>query len=281
MEILKAKELGTCFGVDRALEITEKTIGESKTVYCLGELIHNTDVVEYFKEKGLIIIENISEIDNGKIILRSHGEGRHVYDYCNAHDVEIIDATCPKVKIIHDIVHKAYLKGDRIIIFGNSAHPEVKGINGWCCDKGLIFKDLEEFLEKYDIGDTSDCCVVFQTTYNIEKYKKIIDYLYNFDNLSINETVCNATENRQIACRELAKECDSMIIIGGKQSSNTRKLYEISSLYCDNSQWIENCNDIDFDKIKKSKKTGITAGASTPEWIIEEVINNVRRKSNA
>jgi 4-hydroxy-3-methylbut-2-enyl diphosphate reductase len=284
MEIIMAEYHGTCFGVDRALHITDEALDQYDKLYCLGELIHNSRVVRKFEERGLRVVEDLddldfSDTDNPSIIFRSHGVGRKAYKFCEERDISIIDATCPKVKKIHEIVDDYSSKGYNILIFGNEYHPEIIGIKGWCNGKVHVYSDLKDFIEHHD-EDLNKCCIVFQTTYNIEKFNKIKEYFNNSPNNDIifKSTICNATERRQNACRKLASQCDTVLVIGGKQSSNTKKLYEIAKEICKNTFWIENSNEIPYDLIKNTKRLGITAGASTPLWVIEEVILNVRKK---
>src|SRR6056297_961248 len=278
--IEKAKHLGTCFGVERALEITYNALEDDKHIYCYGDLIHNNDVKKELEEKGLIVLNDVNSIDDlisDKIIFRSHGVGKSVYEKANKKGLKIIDATCPKVKKIHKIVEDCYNNDYVIILFGNKDHPEIIGIKGWCNDEALIFKDLQDFKSKENQLNNKKFCVVFKTTYNLNKYEKIKDYFEKYKNIKFHNTICSATFKRQNSCRELAKKCDTMIVIGGKHSSNTKKLYEISKEFCEKTFWIENKNEIPYEYIKNSKNIGITAGASTPLLIIEEVIKCLKR----
>lgn len=284
MEIILADYYGTCFGVDRALAMTNKALEDHDTLYCFGELIHNKRVVERFEDRGLKVVDelenlDLSENDKSPLILRSHGVGRYAYRFCEDNNIKIIDATCPKVKKIHKIVDEYSSRGYNIVIFGSNNHPEIIGIKGWSNGNVFIYSDLDDFLENHR-EELTKSCIVFQTTYNTEKFNKIKEYFNNSPNNDIifNSTICNATEHRQNACRKLANECDTVLVIGGKQSSNTKKLYEISKEICENTFWIENSNEIPYDLINNTKKLGITAGASTPLWIIEEAILNVRKK---
>lgn len=279
MEIVKADYFGTCFGVERALNLTEKELEVNDCLLCYGELIHNNDVIDNYKLKGLQIIDNIDGILNENLVLRSHGVGKDIYKYCKENNINIIDATCPRVINIHNIVEEYCLNGYDIIIFGNSAHPEIIGIKGWCDKNVYVYDDLKHFKSSHSQG-LNKLCVVFQTTYNIRKYNEIKEYFNNYDNndIILKYTICNATNDRQVACEKLAKECDAVLIIGGKQSSNTKKLFEISKEICENTYWIENSKEIPFNLIKNTRRLGITAGASTPLWIIEEVIQNVRKE---
>src|SRR6056297_429879 len=177
--IEKAKHLGTCFGVERALEITYNALEDDKHIYCYGYLIHNNDVKKELEEKGLVVLNDINSIKNeksDKIIFRSHGVSKSVYEESKNKGLEIIDATCPKVKKIHKIVQDCYNNDYRIILFGNKDHPELIGIKGWCNNEALIFKDLEDFKSKEDQINNMKFCVVFQTTYNLNKFEKIKDY---------------------------------------------------------------------------------------------------------
>ncbi|SHI70498.1 4-hydroxy-3-methylbut-2-enyl diphosphate reductase [Dethiosulfatibacter aminovorans DSM 17477] len=284
MEIIMADYYGTCFGVDRALDMTNEALNNYDTLYCLGELIHNRRVVERFEKRGLKVINDLESLDlkEGKkptLILRSHGVGKAAYEYCKYNDIKIIDATCPKVKKIHEIVESYSSDGYSIIIFGNENHPEIIGIKGWSAGKAYIYSDLDDFIDNHK-EDLSKSCIVFQTTYNTDKFNKIKEYFNNSPNNDIifKSTICNATERRQNACRKLAGECDIVLVVGGKQSSNTKKLFEIGKEICKNTFWIENSNEIPYNLIKNTKRLGITAGASTPLWVIEEVILNVRKK---
>jgi len=279
-EIMKAEYLGTCFGVERALKITEEALEKEKNVYSYGDLIHNNDVKNELEKKGLIVIEDIKSIESNdpkKIIFRSHGVGEEIYKLAKNNNIDIIDATCPKVKKIHKIVKDCYNKGYEIIIFGNKNHPEILGIKGWAKEKALIFKDLSEFKDKEDKIKNQKLCVVFQTTYNLKNYESIKTYFEKYDKIKFHSTICSATVQRQNACRNLAQKCDTMIVIGGKHSSNTKKLYEISKEFCKKTYWIENKSEIPYNYIQDSKKIGITAGASTPLIIIEEVIECLKK----
>jgi len=286
MEIIKADHFATCFGVERALNLANQHLhDQSSPVYSYGQLIHNNDVLKRLSQQGLKIIRNLEElasIKKGKLIIRSHGAPKAVYDYCAINHIELIDATCPKVKRIHKIVETCCEQSHNVIVFGDKMHPEVIGIMGWCVDKAIVCQDLEEYKQVEDHLYKKQC-IVFQTTFNINQSQLIKEYFHNGNNsdIIVKDTICNATDLRQQAARKLAVQCDSVLVIGGKQSSNTKKLYEISKEFCENSFWIENSNEIPYNLINKTKKLGITAGASTPSQIVEEVIFNVREKRNA
>ncbi len=278
MEVKKADFLGFCFGVNRAIDIVESELNKKVKLYSLGEIIHNKDVVNSFKQKGLYIINSIPKNLDGKIIIRSHGVGKDIIDELNKKNIEYIDATCPKVKKIHKIVYENSLQGNEIIIAGDSGHPEIKAILGWSTTKCHIIKNLKEFLS-IDIDKEKNYTFVSQTTFNKNELKTIINLITckKLSNITIFNTICDATMKRQEACTKLSKDCDLMLVIGGKNSSNTKKLFEISKLYCNNSYHIENYKEIPYKNINKNTIVGVTAGASTPDWIIEEVIQNVRK----
>jgi len=279
MEIIRADFYATCFGVDRALKITNDALKSENELFCYGELIHNNDVMENLERKGLHIVNDLKDLKDSNLVIRSHGVGHSVYDYCMKNNIRIIDATCPKVRRIHGIVRQQCEAGYDIIIFGNKNHPEIEGIKGWCENSVYIYSDLNEYKTNHK-HDEKKTCIVFQTTYHINKYNEIKEYFYSLNNnaIIVKDTVCRATELRQEAARKLAVVCDSVLVIGGKQSSNTKKLYEICKELCENTHWLENSDKIPYDLIKNSKKIGITAGASTPLEIVEEVIVNVRTK---
>ncbi len=277
-----AKEAGFCFGVKRAVEEALKAGTKYKRdIYTLGPLIHNNDVVKYLEENHIYSIE-LKDIDNLQkddvIIIRSHGISKEIMDKLNKKSLTIIDATCPYVTNIQKKVEKYSKEGYTIIILGDKNHPEVEGIDGWCVNNAIITKDgsLNENLSK-------KVCAVSQTTEKEENWNKLINNLEesNVYFQSFN-TICKATDVRQKSAANLAKKVDKMIVIGGKNSSNTTKLYEISKKFCEDTIHIENSSGLSEDYIKnnKYKTIGITAGASTPDWIIREVINIMQDENN-
>lgn len=280
MKIEIAKKAGFCFGVKEAIEKTDITLSEYKNIKSLGPLIHNRDVIESYKKKGLEIAESIDEIAEGEtVIIRTHGVKKEIIDKAEEKNINIENYTCPFVKNVQDKARKCYNLGKEVIIVGDPDHPEVKGINGWCDDKGVIVNNIED-IEK--INFSKDICIVVQTTMTEEKFFLIVENIKKVrpnKDIEVHNTICSATYQRQAACRELAKRADAMIIIGGKNSSNTKKLVEISSQYCKNIYFIENANDIDLSQFKKYNLVGITGGASTPDWIIEEVYDKLEKIS--
>ncbi len=273
MEIRVAKTAGFCFGVNRAVEIVEECTHDKENKYhTLGPIIHNKHVVDDFAKKGISPVDSLDNIAEGeRLIIRTHGVGKEVYNKLNEKNIEIIDVTCPFVKKIHNIVEKHSNEGYKIVIIGDKNHPEVQGIDGWCNNTALILGNLDE-AKSVNLGKNR-VCVVAQTTFVQEIFKKITTFLKKACNdIVIFDTICNATEERQKEAYELALENDVMIILGGTDSSNTQKLYSICKSVCPTAYCLEHIDQLpkgcDFD----FKKVGITAGASTPAVIIKEAI---------
>ena len=220
----------------------------------------------------------ISALTEGTVIIRSHGVGKHIYDMLKAQGVQIVDATCPFVKKIHRIVQEQNLQGRRVIIIGDETHPEVEGIKGWGDARTMGVKN-EEQMEKLPSFTGEKLCIVSQTTFNYNKFKDLVEKFEKkgYDILVLN-TICNATQERQVEARRIASEVDAMIVIGGKHSSNTQKLYEICQKECKNTYFIQSLGDFNPECVNSVRSVGITAGASTPNQIIEEVHTNVRIK---
>ena len=279
MEIKLSKSAGFCFGVKRAVEKVYEQIETGKTIYTYGPIIHNEFVVNDLAEKGVQVIENteqLEKIESGTIIIRSHGVAQNVYDYIEKKGLECVDATCPFVKRIHSVVQKQSDLGKTIVIVGNAGHPEVEGIMGWCSGDVVVVEKPEE-IDNIQISKETEICIVSQTTYNYKKFQDIVEIFGNNGyNSNIVNTICNATEERQTEARSIAAEVDVMIVIGGKHSSNSRKLYEICSEECAKTYFIQSLDDLQLELPKAVKVVGITAGASTPNKLIEEVQNYVR-----
>ncbi len=279
MEIRLAGSAGFCFGVKRAIDKVYEQIETGKTIYTYGPIIHNEEVVKDLADKGVRVIETKEELNRlteGTVVIRSHGVAKEIYDYLERQGLECIDATCPFVKRIHNVVEKESLAGKHIIVVGNPDHPEVEGIVGWCQGPVTVLETLEE-AKDYTPKEGTSLCIVAQTTYNYKKFQDIVEIFEKKGyNGSVVNTICNATEERQTQSRELAKEADVMIVIGGKHSSNTRKLYEICSRECANTYFIQTLDDLHLELPKSVRLVGITAGASTPNKLIEEVQNYVR-----
>ena len=282
MDVTVAKTAGFCFGVKRAVEKVYEQIEKGKTpIYTFGPIIHNEEVVRDLEERGVKVLETAEELrqlTDGVVVIRSHGVGKDIYDILEKNGIEIIDATCPFVKKIHRIVSEQNENGRRVIIVGNGNHPEVEGIKGWGNDDTLVIETAEEF-EKLQISDGEKLCIVAQTTFNYNKFQDLVEKISKtrYDILVLN-TICNATQERQVEARQIASQVDVMIVIGGRNSSNTQKLYEICRRECKETYYIQTLKDFKPEKAGSVRSVGITAGASTPNQIIEEVHTNVRIK---
>ncbi len=274
MEVIVAKTAGFCFGVKRAVETVYEHVGDGK-VYTYGPIIHNEEVVKDLESQGVKIIKDCDEllrITEGKMVIRSHGVEKRIYDLIEKQGLELIDATCPFVKKIHKIVYEESGKGSQVVIVGNKHHPEVEGIRGWCqCEPFII--ETEEEARAIEIDGERPVCVVSQTTFNVNKFKHMLaifdEKVYN---LNVYDTICSATHQRQTEAKELAANVDAMIVIGGLNSSNTQKLYDISKKECENTYYIQTLVDLDLAAFESVSRVGITAGASTPNNIIKEVL---------
>ena len=279
MEVVLAKSMGFCFGVKRAVETVYKQVGKEEAIYTYGEIVNNEEVVEDLRRKGVKVIagrEELREIKNGTIIIRAHGVARDVYEQASAQGLTLIDATCPFVKRIHRIVESESEAGRQIIVVGSPKHPEVEGIVGWCKTPATVIETVEEAKAFFPQGDKA-FCMVSQTTFNYKKFQDVVEIIQKKGyNVNIAKTICNATEERQKEAKEIAASVDAMIVIGGRHSSNTRKLYEICSRECALTYFIQTVNDLHLELPKSVRLVGITAGASTPNNIIEEVQNYVR-----
>ena len=275
MKVLLAENAGFCFGVKRAVDEAIKTQKQfNKKIYTLGPLIHNGDVVRYLEENSIYAIDlnDIDTLSKGDVILiRSHGVSKKTFDDLNEKGLIVINATCPFVTNIQQKVNKFSREGYKIVILGDENHPEVVGINGWCNNDAIITKD-----GSFNENLPNKICVVSQTTEKEENWDKTIDNLSNksIDELKSFNTICAATEERQKSVYDLSKNVDFMIVVGGKHSSNTTKLYQIAKENCPNTIHIENASELPKDLLenKNIKNIGITAGASTPDWIIKEVV---------
>lgn len=267
-----AESAGFCFGVKRAIEMAYEAIGVEPKLYSYGQLIHNKTVTDDLASKGLEIVESLDGLTEGTLLIRSHGVGKTLYDEAEAKGLKILDGTCPFVKKIHNIVHDKLAEGMGIIIVGDGTHPEVIGINGWCENAAVILED-EEAAKTKEIPEKEKYAVVVQTTFRQAKFDKILEILQDRGvNMEVHNTICSATEKRQTEAEELSKTVDKMIVIGGKNSSNTQKLVEICAKNCGNTVHIETICDLVLNNFGKDDKIGITAGASTPPAIIKEVV---------
>jgi 4-hydroxy-3-methylbut-2-enyl diphosphate reductase len=281
MEVKVAKTAGFCFGVKRAVDKVYEQVEKGEgPIYTYGPIIHNEEVVKDLEEKGVHVLENrkaLEALKEGTVIIRSHGVAKEIQDLIEGKNLHLVDATCPFVKKIHRIVEKESREGNRIVIIGDDSHPEVEGIKGWCQSPATVLETEEEALKFVHDGG-GKVCIVSQTTFNYKKFHKLVEIISEkgYDILVLN-TICNATEERQTEARVIAGDSDAMIVIGGKRSSNTRKLFEICKKECDNTYYIQTIDDLDVNSLQSMCSVGITAGASTPNNIIEEVLRKCQK----
>ena len=280
MKVIKAKTAGFCFGVKRAVDtVYEQADTCGGPIYTYGPIIHNEEVVKDLESRGVSVIrseEELEGITEGTVIIRSHGVEKRICDKLLGKGLRIVDATCPFVKKIHNIVEKESAEGKYILIIGNPDHPEVIGIRGWAGSNVSVIQNADD-IEKVDFSKNKKICVVSQTTFNYNKFQDLVEIIKkkSYD-ISVLNTICNATKERQTEARSIAESVDAMIVIGDKHSSNTQKLYEICRNACNNTYYIQTLDDLDLNQLGSVETVGITAGASTPNNIIEEVQNNVR-----
>ena len=285
MTIKCADSAGFCFGVKRAVDTVYDLLAkENHKVYTLGPIIHNEQVVEDLASQGVQVIEHPDEIakedrSQAILVIRSHGVPESVIHTLKEEKISFEDATCPFVKKIHKTVAEYSEKGYEIVIIGSAKHPEVQGILGWAKNGGTVVESKEDALLFKPSKREKPICVVAQTTFNYNKFQELVEIVNEkgYDIIVLN-TICNATEERQTEAERIAKEVDAMIVIGGRASSNTQKLFEICKKECENTYYIQTIKDLDLTRLKSTDNVGITAGASTPNNIIEEVQKNVRNE---
>ena len=282
MEVVLAKSSGFCFGVKRAVDRVYEQLADHKKIYTYGPIVHNEDVVKDLEKQGVRVLnteEELGTLTEGSVVIRAHGVPKRIYEIMEQRGIECIDATCPFVKRIHKIVEKESTEGRHIIIVGNAKHPEVEGIMGWCKNPATVIESKEEALDFKGSSDDK-YCVVSQTTFNYKKFQELVEIISKkgYDSNACN-TICNATEARQKETAQIAKAVDAMIVIGGKNSSNTQKLYAISKNECANTYYIQTLVDLDLTAFESVSRVGITAGASTPNNIIKEVHDSMSELS--
>ena len=288
MEVKVAKTAGFCFGVQRAVDKVYDLIDSCPDrLFTLGPIIHNEEVVNDLEKKGVRVAseEELKTLPEGStVVIRSHGVGKKVYDQLEECGLSYVDVTCPFVLKIHRIVEKESKAGSHIVIIGDPDHPEVVGICGWCIGPYTVIRTKQDALD-FVPPEGKNVCIVSQTTFNYNKFKDLVEILRKkrYDNtvlniLNILNTICNATEERQREAKSIAGEVDTMLVVGGRHSSNTQKLFEICKKECGNTYYIQTPVDLDSEMFQCSSCVGITAGASTPKKIIEEVQEHVRIK---
>ena len=274
-KVTVAKSAGFCFGVERAVDQVYEQIEALKSkktsgpIYTYGPIIHNEEVVKDLSDKGVMVLETEDELralpkNQGTVIIRSHGVSRHVYEILKERNVAVVDATCPFVKKIHRIVAEHSAAGEAVVIIGSPDHPEVEGIKGWGNEHTTVIKDGEG-VDNYRLPEGRKLCIVSQTTFNYNKFKELVEILCKkrYDNTVLNidnilNTICNATEERQKEAQSIAGEVDTMLVIGGRHSSNTQKLFEICKEECENTYYIQTPVDLDSEMFHHSSYVGIT-----------------------
>ena len=283
MQIITAKSAGFCFGVKRAVDkVYEEAQNSDVPVYTFGPIIHNEEVVGDLEERGVHAVSDINELKHmpkGTVVIRSHGVSKDIYDQIQSIGFKIVDATCPFVLKIHRFVKEYSEKGYHIIIIGNDSHPEVEGIKGWSNPQRTTVLQTKEEAVNFTLSSGQKACIVSQTTFNYNKFQELVEIIQKkgYDIIVLN-TICNATEERQKEAADIAAKVEAMIVIGGRHSSNTQKLFEICKNECANTYYIQTLDDLDLTQFRSIDNVGITAGASTPNNIIEEVQKNVRSK---
>ena len=279
MEFIVAKSGGFCRGVKRAVDTALSVSPENTYIY--GEIIHNPKVVEEITRRGIVTVNDLAAVpENATLIIRSHGVGKAVYEECKKRKITVLDCTCEFVRRTQKIIYEQYAKGKTIVIVGEKTHPEVIGLNGWCENTAFVFSSEEE---DFDVLPQKECCIVAQTTYSKEKFEKIIKILDNKRGKTVEvfETICYTTIGRQNEASELAKKCDAILVIGGLNSSNTNKLYDICAKHCRNVFRLESAADLEYKTIKGFKKVGIVTGASTPNSQTQEVLMEMETEAKA
>ena len=282
MNVILAKSAGFCFGVKRAVDTVYERILEKEPLYTFGPIIHNEEVVRDLEKKGVVVVNDVDELaaaHGGTVIIRAHGVEKGISEKIKELGYTLVDATCPFVLKIHRLVEKHSAEGAQIVIIGNEKHPEVKGIKSWSLDPHTAVIATPEEAEKYQAESGKKVCIVAQTTFNYNKFQELVEIIKEkgYDIIVLN-TICNATEERQTEARAIAEQVDAMIVIGGRNSSNTQKLFEICKNECKNTYYIQTVKDLDLAEVRSVDNVGITAGASTPNNIIEEVQKNVRNE---
>ena len=282
MNVELAKTAGFCFGVKRAVDTVYQQIEQyrGEKIFTYGPIIHNEEVIKDLRSHGVEVLNDEEELktaDADVVVIRSHGVAKYIYDILEERGITCVDATCPFVKKIHKIVAEKSAEGSYIVIVGNGEHPEVQGIRGWAGEQVTVVQTPED-AERFELPDKDQkVCIVAQTTFNYNKFKELVEIISKkrYDIVVLN-TICNATKERQTEARQIAERVDAMVVIGDKRSSNTQKLFEICKEECLNTYYIQTLDDLDINQLRSVESVGITAGASTPNKIIEEVQNNVR-----
>ena len=284
MEIVLGKTAGFCYGVKNAVTNAEEKLKIYKKIYCLGELVHNGEVIKKLENLGLKVVEKIEDSDN-RIIIRAHGIAKEIYNKAKKMNIELLDYTCPKVLKLHEIEEKKKKMGYYIFLFGGQNHPESVGTISFCGDNSYLIETKEQIddaIFNFNKSKMKKLLIIVQTTFSMEKFTEFTEIvkekISDDTEIEIKNTICNATKIRQEETEKISKMVDCMIIIGGKNSSNTKKLYDIACKNCENTFIIETKDEIEKKQIEKFEKIGIMAGASTPKESIDDVINKISKK---
>lgn len=281
MELIIGKTAGFCFGVRNAVDKTYEEINNNtKNLYCLGELVHNEKIVDDITKKGVITIEDITKVpNNSNVIIRAHGVEPSIYDIAKEKNIKLIDLTCPKVAKVHELAKEFANENYYIMLIAEKRHAETIGTKGFCGEKSSIIENIEDIeigIRDFEESNSNKIAILAQTTFSVEKFKKIVKNIKSRVDckVEVKNTICNATEMRQAETEDLSKKVDLMIIIGGKNSANTKRLYDISTKNCKNAILIQNKDDLSLREALKNdfERIGIMAGASTPKDCIDEVI---------
>jgi len=288
MEVILGKKSGFCYGVKNAVDrANEETVNSKEPIYCLGELVHNRIVTEELENKGLVFVEDIKQA-KGKTIIRAHGIAKEVYEEAKNLSIDLVDLTCPNVLKIHQIAEEYSKNGYYIFLVGKKDHPEIIGTISFCGKNSNIISDLnevEQAIKEFEKTNLKRILVISQTTYSLKKFDEIVESMTNSIqkdiDLEVKNTICLATELRQKETEKISRQVDFMIVVGGKNSSNTTKLYEICLRNCKNVIHIEDEKEIKLEEIMKYEKIGIVAGASTPKQTIDKVIKLLKNKEES
>ena len=281
MNVIIGKTSGFCNGVSYTVKTAEEAIKNEK-IYCLGEIVHNERVINDLEKNGMITIKNIDEApNNSKVIIRAHGELKETYDKALQKNIDILDLTCGKIKAIRVKISKR-VDDHFIVIIGKKQHPESLGVLSFSGNNSLIIEDFEDIDKNIEIINGSSMnkiYIVSQTTFNVDKYDKLVDYLKSLTekDIIIDKTICDATSKRQNETKELSKKVNTMIIVGGRKSSNTKELELIAKEYCNNVLLVQNKDDINIENII-GENVGIMAGASTPNVVVDEIVDKLNRQ---
>lgn len=278
MKIVVGKLAGFCGGVTNSVNKSIDLLDKYGSMYCLGELVHNKQVVDDLESKGITFIDDINEVNDGsRLIIRAHGVPKEIYEVARSKQIELFDLTCPKVLKIHELAESLIEDDNVIVLVAQKDHPEAIGTISFCGNNSIIvenIEDIDNLKEMYESGEYKKIDVICQTTFSVDKFNKIADEINKIsNNVDIHNTICMATSSRQSETKELASNVDAMIIIGGANSSNTKKLYDIANEMNENTfivQTVDEINDKDFSSYET---IGVMAGASTPKKSIDDVVN--------